>query len=218
MQPELMASPADVFGAGLCGAALTAVVEGSAATHALPVNRWSGRVSGGDRFLLERCRGTTVDLGCGPGRLAAELASRGQMVLGVDISGEAVTRTRRRGIPVIQQDVFGPLPREGLWDTALLADGNVGIGGDPVTLLRRVRRLVHSGGRVVIDLAAPGTGLRVHQLHLRAGGLTSTTFPWAELGPDAVEHAGAHAGLAVAEVARHGARWVAVLVPELVAP
>ena len=54
------------------------------------------------------------------------------------------------------RDVFGPLPGEGRWDTALLADGNIGIGGDPVALLARVRELLAPEGRVVVDLAAPG--------------------------------------------------------------
>lgn len=218
MHSDQRVSPTEVFAAGLCGAALTAVVEGSRRSHQLPVSRWTGRASGDDQFLLERCRGGTVDLGCGPGRLAAELATRGHEVLGVDLSGESVARTRQRGVRAVQRDVFQALPREGRWDTALLADGNIGIGGDPVALLRRARQLVHPDGRVVVDLAAPGTGLRVQRLHLRAGALRSTAFAWAELGPEAVEHAGAHAGLTVTELAQRGIRWLAVLVPEQVAP
>ena len=207
-------APTEVFAAALGGAVLTAIIEGSAHPTRLPVSRWAGRVSRGDRFLLDRCLGATVDLGCGPGRLSAALASSGHEVLGVDVAREAVARTRQRGVPALCRNVFDALPREGLWDTALLADGNIGIGGDPVALLRRVRRLVHTCGRVVLDLAAPGTGLRVHRLHLRAGGLSSTTFAWAQLGPDAVERTGAWAGLAVMEVARRGDRWLAVLTPE----
>jgi SAM-dependent methyltransferase len=218
MHSDQKVSPTEVLAAGLCGAALTAVVEGSRRSHQLPVSRWTGPASRDDQFLLERCRGGTIDLGCGPGRLAAELAARGHEVLGVDLSDEAVARTRRRGVRAGQQDVVKVLPREGRWDTALLADGNIGIAGDPVALLRRVRRLVRNGGRVVVDLAAPGTGLRVQRLHLRAGGLRSTAFAWAELGPDAMEHAAAHAGLIVTEVAQRGIRWLAVLVPEQVKP
>ena len=166
MHPDLRATPAAVFAVALGGATLTAVVDGSTRSHRLPVSRWAGRVTRGDRFVLERCRGATLDLGCGPGRLAAELAARGHEVLGVDLAPAAVARARHRGIRALQRDVFGALPHEGRWDTALLADGNIGIGGDPVALLRRARRLVHAGGRVVVDLAAPGTGLRVHRLHL----------------------------------------------------
>lgn len=211
---HLRVDPAQVFAAALGGAGLTAVVEGLGHERELPVARWAGTATRGDRFLVDRCRGATVDLGCGPGRLAEELSARGHAVLGVDASEAAVTTARGRGVVVVQQDVFAPLPREGRWDTALLADGNIGIGGDPVRLLRRARRLVHAGGRVVVDLAAPGTGLRVHRLHLRSAGLSSTSFAWAELGQDALDHTCARAGLVATEVARRGRRWVAVLSPE----
>ncbi len=212
---DLRVAPAQVFSAALsgegAGTRLTAVIEGVTHERVLPVARWVGRASRGDRFLLDRCRGSVVDLGCGPGRLAEELARRGHRVLGVDTSEAAVASTRHRGVAALHRDVLEPLPREGLWDTALLADGNVGIGGDPVALLRRVRRLLRADGRVVLDLAPPGTGLRVHRVHLHSGGLSSTPFPWAELGPDALEHACAHADLLLSDVARRGSRWVAVL-------
>ncbi len=210
---DLTVTPTQVLSAALLGAALTAVVEGSAQERELPVARWTGRVSRGDRVLLDRCRGATVDLGCGPGRLTGALAGRGHRVLGVDVSEVAVATTRRRGVPALHQDLFEPVPGEGRWDSALLADGNIGIGGDPVALLGRARRLVHPGGRVVVELAAPGTGLRVHRVRLRCAGLASTAFSWAELGPDALEATGALAGLVAVDVARRGRRWVGVLVP-----
>jgi len=211
---DLTVSPTQVLSAALRGAGLTAVVEGITHERELPVARWAGRVSRSDRFLLDRCRGATLDLGCGPGRLAEELAARGQQVLGVDASEVAVATTRRRGVPALHQDLFEPLPHEGRWDTALLADGNIGIGGDPEALLTRARRLVHAGGRVVVELAPPGIGLRVHRVRLRCAGLASTTFSWAELGPDALEATCAQAGLVATAVARRSGRWVAVLVPE----
>ncbi len=211
---DLTSTPTHVLSAALQGAVLTAVVEGSPGERELPVARWTGRVSSGDRFLLDKCRGATLDLGCGPGRLTQELAARGHEVLGVDVSEVAVATTRQRGVPALHQDVFSPVPHEGRWDTVLLADGNIGIGGDPVALLERARRLVHAGGRVVVELAPPGTGLRVHRVRLRCAGLTSTTFSWAELGPDALDATCAPAGLAATEVARRSGRWLSVLVPE----
>jgi hypothetical protein len=53
--------------------------------------------------------------------------------------------------------VFGPLPGTGRWRHILLADGNIGIGGDPARLLRRCRHLLAPDGRVHIEAAAPGT-------------------------------------------------------------
>lgn len=205
------ASPALVFATALAVGTLTAVIEGHPAQRELPVRSWTGHASPSDRFLLDHCHGSTIDLGCGPGRLAAELRTRGHDVLGVDSSPTASAEARRRGVPAVCRSVFDPLPGEGTWDSALLADGNIGIGGDPTALLIRARHLLHDHGRVVVDLARAGTGLRVHRLHLRAGGLASTSFPWAELGPDALPAAATAAGLSVAEVSQRRGRTVAVL-------
>ena len=207
------ASPALVFATALAVGTLTAVIEGHPVQRELPVRSWTGHASHSDRFLLDHCQGSTIDLGCGPGRLAAELRTRGHDVLGVDASPTALAEARRRGVPVVCRSVFDPVPGEGTWGTALLADGNIGIGGDPTALLTRARQLIHDQGRVVVDLARAGTGLRVHQLHLRAGGLASTSFPWAELGPDALPTAATAAGLSVAEVDQRRGRTVAVLTP-----
>ena len=41
----------------------------------LPVRRWSEPADADDAWLLDRCTGPTVDLGCGPGRLLAALGA-----------------------------------------------------------------------------------------------------------------------------------------------
>lgn len=87
-------------------------------------------------------RGTVLDVGCGPGRLVAELAARGRPALGIDVSEAAVAHTARLGGQALRRSVFEPLPGEGRWDTALLLDGNVGIGGDPAALLHRMAQLL----------------------------------------------------------------------------
>lgn len=49
---------------------------------------------------LPGLRGASVlDLGCGPGRLAAELARRGARVVGIDADEQLLERARSRGIP-----------------------------------------------------------------------------------------------------------------------
>ena len=65
---------------------------------------------------------------------------------------EAIWQTRDRGVSAILRNVFERVPAEGRWETVLLADGNLGIGGDPVRLLRRMAQLLAPGGRVVADL------------------------------------------------------------------
>ena len=103
--------------------------------HPLPVHDWLRPVNHADRALLEHCRGATLDVGCGPGRMSAHLAERGHVVMGVDIVREAVDQATSRGVHALRRDVFDPLPGEGRWNTVLLADGNIGIGGAPVRLL-----------------------------------------------------------------------------------
>lgn len=43
----------------------------------LEVERWCARADAADMDVLEHCEGAVLDVGCGPGRLVAELAARG---------------------------------------------------------------------------------------------------------------------------------------------
>ncbi|MHA4779055.1 class I SAM-dependent methyltransferase [Streptomyces sp. MSC1_001] len=90
----------------------------------LEVERWCEAPDRADRSVLDRCHGTVLDIGCGPGRLVAALAAEGRRALGIDISPEAVAHTLRHGGAALCRSVFDPLPGEGRWDTALLIDGN----------------------------------------------------------------------------------------------
>ncbi len=180
------------------------------ASMPLPVARWRrGHVT--DRVVLEHCLGPVLDVGCGPGRMVRALRSAGRQSLGIDVVPEAVVQARTSGATALVRDVFAPLPAEGLWESALLADGNIGIGGDPVRLLRRVRGLLSSTGRVVADLAPPGTGLRVRAVRLECRGIQCAPFPWATVGADVVAAVAARAGLATLRVCEHHGRWVGVL-------
>ncbi len=128
--------------------------------------------------------------------------------MGVDISPVAVALTTAQGAPAIRRDVFAPLPGKGRWWHVLLADGNIGIGGDPVALLRRVRELLGQGGTVVLEVDSPGCGLRRSHVRLNPDG---EWFEWAWLGADAVGHTATAAGLAVNWIRERGGRWFAEL-------
>src|SRR5689334_9403404 len=58
---------------------------------------WCGQPRPGDDTMVNSCSGSTLDVGCGPGRLVSALARRGVAALGIDISGEAVAQAHGRG-------------------------------------------------------------------------------------------------------------------------
>lgn len=177
----------------------------------LHLDDWTHPADESDLAMLELCDGPTLDVGCGPGRLTEALGLRGHVVLGIDVAGEAVGRTVGRGGAALCRDVFAPLPGEGRWFTALLADGNVGIGGDPVALLNRLRQVLDPRGRVVVELAAPGTEPCTGWATLSDRGLLTQAFPWSVVGVDDIHGLARGAGLEATGMHRFAHRWCAVL-------
>jgi SAM-dependent methyltransferase len=176
----------------------------------LPVDRWQSAPDPSDEMMLAHCAGPALDIGCGPGRLASALTSRGVPVLGVDTSPVAVKLTLQRGAVALRRNVFDRIPGEGRWRSVLLADGNVGIGGDPVKLLGRVRELLAPNGNALVEIEPPGEGVQHEPVRLNGAG---SWFPWAWLGADAVEATACAAGMTARWVASSGQRWFTELVP-----
>ncbi|MDQ4055056.1 MAG: class I SAM-dependent methyltransferase [Actinomycetota bacterium] len=204
------ASFSAVFSAALQGNPCAVIGLGEA-PEPLPIADWTREADADDHEILAFCEGPTLDIGCGPGRLSAALADAGEIVLGIDIVHEAVGQTRERGVSALHRDVFDAVPGEGRWQTALLADGNIGIGGDPVALLGRVRELLDPRGRVVVELAPPGTRSDTVWAALECDGTRSRPFRWSVLAADQIDPVAGRAGLAVAATYEIGRRWVAVL-------
>lgn len=179
----------------------------------LPVHRWHGPAEPAVRAVVDRCAGPTVDVGCGPGRAAAEVAARGLVSLGIDTSALAVRLTRRRGATALLRDVFGTLPAEGRWSHVLLLDGNIGIGGAPATLLSRCAELLAPGGTVLAELETPGSGRwqgTASLLAARSHG-DGRSFRWARVGVEAIHQLAAEARLTVRAVFERDRRWFAEL-------
>ncbi len=170
-------SPLRLYAAALGGQPATMITDGGE-HRPLPVEVWTGTIGAADQALLRRCAGPTLDLGCGPGRLTTALQAAGTPALGVDVSGTAVAAAVGRGAVALRRDLFAPLPAEGRWHTVLLADDNIGIGGDAIRLLTRCRSLLAPAGRVLLDLAEPGTGYLRRLVRLAVGDRLSDWFPW----------------------------------------
>lgn len=160
----------------------------------LDVARWTAPPDAADEGVLARCEGAVLDIGCGPGRLVAALAGRGHRALGIDVSPAAVSRTVLRGGTALCRSVFAPLPGEGRWPTALLLDGNIGIGGDPHALLRRTAEVLAPAGLLIAE-AAPAEVDERYEVRLDDGrGPLGAAFPWARLGPAALDATATAAG------------------------
>jgi len=194
-------SPTALFDAAIAGADVrvrAGAAPGRTRSWSLDVTSWLA-MSGADELLLSRCEGPVLDVGCGPGRFVEALAARGVPALGVDISPGAVTHTSRRGASALLRDVHERLPGEGRWGTVLLADGNIGIGGDPLTLLERCRELVRPGAVALVEASADDAADACTSITLQLHGRSSTPVPWAVIGTRRLLQLASRAGFVAVE-------------------
>jgi SAM-dependent methyltransferase len=177
------------------------------------VGRWSAPADHVDRSLFEGVDGPVIDIGCGPGRMLLAAADIGVPALGIDVSPVAVAIANRSGGHAVRGSVFDPVPDEGHWDTALVLDGNIGIGGDPAALLGRCRDIVHEHGRIVVETAVDDDADRSFEATVvDAAGRSSGSFPWAEVGRHALARHAEAAGLVVRASWNTGGRAFSELV------
>jgi hypothetical protein len=108
-------------------------------------------------------------------------------------------------------DVFDELPGAGGWRTALLLDGNIGIGGDPVRLLRRLRSLLCAGGSVLLELEPPSAVSPVGRARIELGAECSDWFAWARVSARGVGTIASRAEMTVEREWSCGERWFARL-------
>jgi len=191
---------------------VTAVLRAPDGT-ALPAraHRWFEPLTLEDDAVLGRVVGPVLDVGCGPGRHVLALAERGVVALGIDITPAAVDLARRRGAPVLARSVFDRVPGAGRWSSALLLDGNLGIGGHPAVLLERVASLLRPGGIVLVELEAPGTAPTAELVRFDIGGVEGPWFPWTAVGADDLSTPAAATGLVVEDVWTIADRWFGAL-------
>jgi hypothetical protein len=94
---------------------------------------------------------------------------------------------------------------------SVLADGNVGIGGDPAAPLCRMAALPRPGGTVPVEPDRPGTGPRTDTARLIRDGLPTAWFRWARPAADVIGDPTVAAGPRVRATVGGAGRWLAEL-------
>ncbi len=177
----------------------------------LEMARWMCEASAAERQMLGRAPGPVLDVGCGPGRHVLALARAGRLALGVDASPSAIDIARRKGAPVLLRSIFERVPAAGRWGSALLLDGNIGIGGNPAALLWRIAGLLRPGGRVFAEVEPPGVSSRAISARLETDRGVTEAFPWAQVGADGVRALAGQAGFRTDKLWNAEGRWFANL-------
>jgi SAM-dependent methyltransferase len=199
--------------------ALLSAPEGGGGLHAvgedgsrrrLPLARWLGTPDAAEETVLGRAPGPVLDVGCGVGRHVIALRRRGVRATGVEISSVAAAIARERGGEVIVGSIF-ERPTTSDWQTALLLDGNIGIGGDATRLLRRTAALLAPAGRVLVELERPAGAPRARRVRLEGERAVSHWMPWHFVAAEEIDGLATAADLAVHERWQAGDRWFAQL-------
>ena len=104
-----------------------------------------------------------LDLGCGDGRLTAEL--RAGRLVAADVSGVALERAQARvpAAQTVQLEPDGPLPLDDLAFDLVLCAETLEHVRDVQLLLSEARRVLRPGGRLAVTTPAHGrlTGLEI---------------------------------------------------------
>jgi SAM-dependent methyltransferase len=117
------------------------------------------------RALRLSANATVLDVPCGDGRVAVELAGRGHYVTGVDLNkaflSAAASRARSRNVRVDwRRHDMRDLPFDGAFDAALNFGGSFGYfedESDDVRTAAAVHRALRAGGRFLIDVPTAET-------------------------------------------------------------
>lgn len=151
----------------------------------MDVSRWHAAADETDLLLLSRVTGPVLDIGCGPGRMVRAAMELGLHAVGIDVSSAAVELASSLGGSYVKGSIFDRVPGVGMWQTTLLVDGNIGIGGDIPTLLARCSQLLAPTGEIVVELDGDPAHIDNYFAEVTDGnGGRSASFPWAEVGLD----------------------------------
>lgn len=106
-----------------------------------------------EKQAIAKVRGRVLDIGCGAGRHALYLQSKGFDVTAIDNSPLALKTCRLRGVRDVRLMSFTQVSSKlGLFDTVIMFGNNLALLGNPkraVWFLRRLRALTSSEGRII---------------------------------------------------------------------
>jgi SAM-dependent methyltransferase len=117
-----------------------------------------------------------LDVGTGPGLVAAEAARRGAEVSAVD-ADPLMAETAARNVPGadVRVAVLPELPHEDETFDAVVGNFVINHVGEPAVTLRRLRRVLRPGGRLALTCwAMPGSGV----LALVRDAMEQVGVPW----------------------------------------
>ncbi|TFD52685.1 class I SAM-dependent methyltransferase [Cryobacterium frigoriphilum] len=204
-RPTFGAGGAEPYAAALQNEANVLYLHSVHSTHSagmapMDAGRWSADADATDHSLLEGAAGPVLDIGCGPGRMVRAAMDRGLSAVGVDVSPTAVRIALAAGLTVLNRSVFDQIPLEGTWGTLLLVDGNIGIGGNPEALLRRCAALLGRDGELIVEVSGDPAHEASYEGTIEDSlGRRSSSFPWAEIGVDALRLRAVAVGLCVTQ-------------------
>lgn len=126
-------------------------------------------------FLLEHIRAgdRVLDLGCGAGDFTAEIARAGAEAIGVEVAEAALVRARARHpeLDFRLASIEGPLPLEDGAFAVVWASEVIEHVADTARWLSEVRRVLASGGRLLLTTPSHG------RLRLALGGIERFSEP-----------------------------------------
>jgi hypothetical protein len=102
-------------------------------------------------------------------------------------------------VNVLERSVFGRVPGVGRWRSALLFDGNIGIGGDPTALLLRIGELLTPDGRIIVELEPEDSRAEVVLVRAETRHHVGPWFRWTTVGPGRLRRIADDAGFVVVD-------------------
>jgi 2-polyprenyl-3-methyl-5-hydroxy-6-metoxy-1,4-benzoquinol methylase len=131
-----------------------------------------------EKQAIAFARGRVLDVGCGAGRVALYLQSKGLDVLGIDNSELAVKTCKQRGVKAVQALPVTKIGRRlGIFDTLVMFGNNFGLFENfkrARWLLRRMHGMTSPEARIIASTFDPyqtkdEIHLRYHQRNKAAG-------------------------------------------------